>query len=183
MREAVWMRALPAGLQRAKRCGCGHCPPRSGVDAAQLPLWTLFRGWTSERVCFTQRGYVGAFNVAFCLGSRLLFAAWRQTGRLAVACVSIPPGRERHSCVLAVSVRLSAFVGSLRVWPFLYGDLDGVPGTRRTRLAARRLCVFAQAHWLCGVFRGEYVGGYAPPNLRQRVFDSLDSLHAAAGLR
>ena len=66
----------------------------------------------------------------FALGSRLLFAAWRQTGRLAVACVSIPPGRERHLCVLAVSVRLSAFVGLLRVWPFLYGDLDGVPGTR-----------------------------------------------------
>ena len=94
------------------------------VEAAQPPLWTLLRGWTSERVRFTQRGYVGTFNVAFCLGSRLLFAAWRQTGRLAVACISIPPGRERHSCVLAVSVRSSAFVGSLRVWPFLYGDLD-----------------------------------------------------------
>ena len=45
------------------------------------------------------------------------------------------------------------------------------------------MCVFAQAHWPCSAFRREYVGGYAPPNLRQRVFDSLDSLHAAAGLR
>ena len=36
--------------------------------------------------------------------------------------------------------------------------------------------------WLCYVFRGESVGGCAPPNLRQRVFDSLDSPHAAAGL-
>ena len=48
--------------------------------------------------------------------------------RLAICSVPVPPGRDRHSCVLAVSVRLSAFVGSLRVWPFLYGDLDGLPG-------------------------------------------------------
>ena len=42
-------------------------------------------------------------------------------------------------------------------------------------------CVFAQPHWLCGVFRREYAGA-ARPRLRQRVFDSLDSPHAAAGL-
>ena len=59
---------------------------------------------------------------------------------------------------------------------------DGRCGGRGTGLAARPLCVFARAHWLCCAFRGEYVGGCAPPNLRQRVFDSLDSLHAAAGL-
>ena len=35
--------------------------------------------------------------------------------RLAISCVPIPPGRDRHSCVLAASVRLSALVGSLRV--------------------------------------------------------------------
>ena len=55
-------------------------------------------------------------------------------------------------------------------------------GYEGTGLAAWTLRVFAQAHWRCCAFRGEYVGGYAPPNLRQRVFDSLDSLHAAAGL-
>ena len=65
---------------------------------------------------------------AFVLGSRLLFAAWRQTGRLAVSCVPIPPGRDRHSRVLDVSARLSALVGSLRAWTFLCGDLDGVVG-------------------------------------------------------
>ena len=83
------------------------------------------------------------------------------------------------------ALRLSAFVGSLRNCAFICGDLDGVTGdagTRGTGLAARLLCAFAQAHWLCESFRGEYVGGCAPPNLRQRVFDSLDSLHAAAGL-
>ena len=63
-----------------------------------------------------------------CLGSRLLFDALRQTGRLAVSCVPVPPGRDRHSRVLVVSVRLSALAGSLRVCTFLYGDPDGLPG-------------------------------------------------------
>ena len=52
----------------------------------------------------------------------------RQTGRLAGCCVSIPPGRDRHSCVLEVLARLSALAGSLRVWTFFYGDLDGITG-------------------------------------------------------
>ena len=46
----------------------------------------------------------------------------------------------------------------------------------------RPLCVFAQPHWYCYAFRREYAGA-TRPRLRQRVFDSLDSLHAAAGLR
>ena len=37
---------------------------------------------------------------ALFLGSRLLFVL-RQTGRLAIRSVPIPPGRDRHSCVLA----------------------------------------------------------------------------------
>ena len=76
------------------------------------------------------------------------------------------------------ALRLSALAGSLRVWPFICGDLDGDGGTG---LAARPLCAFAQSHWHCCAFRGEYAGA-ARPRLRQRVFDSLDSLHAAAGL-
>ena len=57
----------------------------------------------------------------------------------------------------------------------------GERGNGGTRLAARPLCSFAQAHWPCRSFRREYAGA-ARPRLRQRVFDSLDSLHAAAGL-
>ena len=38
------------------------------------------------------------------------------------------------------ALRLSALAGSLRVWPFICGDLDGDGGTG---LAARPLCVFA----------------------------------------
>ena len=59
--------------------------------------------------------------------------------------------------------------------------LRGTRGYEGTGLAARRECVFARAHWRSESFRGEYAGA-ARPRLRQRVFDSLDSLHAAAGL-
>ena len=87
------------------------------------PALQFWRGGLSS-VCARHCGSIAVF----CLGSRLLFAALRQTGRLAVSYVPVPPGRDRHSCVLAVLARLSAFAGSLRVWSFLCGDLDGVAG-------------------------------------------------------
>ena len=54
-------------------------------------------------------------------------------------------GRDRYSCVLAVLARLSGLAGSLRVCAFLYGDPDGLPGTRghgatRKRGWRRGLC-------------------------------------------
>ena len=89
----------------------------------------------------------------FILGSRLLFDALRQTGRLAISCVSIPPGRDRHSCVLAALVRLSALAGSLRVWPFICGDPDGGTGDTRNeergpeeRGWRRGLCALLRKH-------------------------------------
>ena len=95
----------------------------------------------------------------FCLGSRLLFAALRQTERLAVSCVPVPPGRDRHSCVLG------ALFGYLPLWfhfgivRFICGDLDGVAGDAGLRgLAARPMCAFTQALWPCYAFRGEYAG-------------------------
>ncbi len=54
--------------------------------------------------------------------------------------------------------------------------------TRRMESAARCGGIFAQSHWLCKVFRREYVGGCAPPNLRQRAIGSLDSLHLIRGV-
>ena len=73
-------------------------------------------------------------------------------------------------------VRLSSFVGSLGACVFLCGDPD-----ERTKSATRHGCAFAKTHWPCHVFRGEYAGA-ARPRLRQRVIDSLDSLHLVRGV-
>ena len=143
---------------RSCRGACPHARP------AMRFCWGVLRSARVRRCGFG--GVIGARRASgvavllgrFALGSCLLFAAWRQTGRLAICFVSILPGRDRHSRVLDASARLSAFVGSLRVEPFISGDHDGLPGTRGTGLAARPLYSFARAYWLCGVFRGEYVG-------------------------
>ncbi len=91
--------------------------------------------------------------VALCLGSRLLFAAWRQTGRLAISCVSIPQveiafvrsrsvgvviGLCRFTSGLAVSCRRSRRV---------IGDTEngergyGVGGAALVRLCAAALAL------------------------------------------
>ena len=101
---------------------------------------------------------------AFAFGSRLSFFLCQEK-RDGLRCLAfLFRGSRSPSCVLAVSVQLSAFVGSLRVWMFFYGDLDGLPGCggRGTGLAARPLCVFAQPHWRCCAFRGEYAGAARP---------------------
>ena len=65
-------------------------------------------------------------------------------------------GRDRHSCVLELSVRLSGFVGSLRACAFLYGDPDGERkgrgnaenggnGERSRRRGRVRFCVIVLA--------------------------------------
>ena len=71
--------------------------------------------------------------------------------RLAMSCVSIPPGRDRHSCVLAMSVWLSAFgrfTSGLCVSLWRSRRVTGTRGTgiRDTGTAARPLCAFVQAH-------------------------------------
>ena len=53
---------------------------------------------------------------------------------------------------------------------------------RRTESAARQ-SAFLRDHIGFAVFSAGSTLGLRAPNLRQRVFDSLDSLHAAAGLR
>ncbi len=119
---------------------------------------------------------------ALCLGSRLSFSSLRKKRRLAIACVPVPPGRDRHSRILQCRrgyLPWRVHFGFARFWRAISTG-DGMRGTG-DGAAARRLCVFAQPHWLCGVFRRENAGA-ARPRLRQRVFDSLDSPHAAAGL-
>ena len=78
----------------------------------------------------------------FSLGSRLTLRFYRGVlPRFTPAVCRIAPnrtacgilrfysaGRDRHLCVLAVLARLSSLAGSLRVWAFVCGDLDGVAG-------------------------------------------------------
>ena len=79
----------------------------------------------------------------------------RQTGRLAICCVPIPPWVEIAIRAFSDLVRLSGFVGSLRACAFLYGDPDGGRRDGRRRDAgdgerSRRRGV--------GVFLREHIG-------------------------
>ena len=132
------------------------------------------------------------------LSRRFVFVARPLCGSLAAFCVRVTPAVCRMSAKQdglryvsflfrrgsgspvvrsRASIRLFGLAGSLRAWAFSYGDPD-----EGTESAARRKSAFAQAHWLCHVFRGEFVGGCAPPNLRQRAIGSLDSLHLIRGV-
>ena len=162
-----------------RRCGSG------GDIAFEVHLPSRFY----RRVCLRFTPALAVLSPRLPLVHACLFSFVRKKETACDMLRSYSAGSRSPSCVLAVSVRLSAFVSSLRVWIFFYGDLDGLPGCggRGTGLAARPLCVFAQPHWRCCAFRGEYAGA-ARPRLRQRVecgsgtAASLDSLHAAAGL-
>ena len=125
--------------RRASPPPWGSCRPQAFCSPFEcVPAIGRRRAFLSE--CRTFISSLPRVPIAaFCVRSRLLFAALRQTGRLAVSCVPVPPGRDRHLCVLVMSARLSAFAGSLRVWPFLCGDPDGVArgrGGRRTENGA-----------------------------------------------
>ncbi len=95
------------------------------------------------------RGALSRFTPAVCLA----------TNRTACGMLRFySAGRDRHSCVLAALARLSALAGSLRVGCLFAAISTGLPGTRGTGLAARRLCAFARAHCRCESFRREYAG-------------------------
>ena len=71
----------------------------------------------------------------------------RQTERLAICSVPIPPWVVIAIRAFSDVARLSGFVGSLRACAFLYGDPDGErKGTRGTEAAARCKCAFACPH-------------------------------------
>ena len=67
---------------------------------------------------------------AFCARSRLLFAAQRQTDRLAICCVPIPAWVEIAFRAFSNVVRLSGVLGSLWACAFFAGDSDGVTEER-----------------------------------------------------
>ena len=97
-------------------------------------------------------------------------------------------GRDRHSCVLESSVRLSGFVGSLRACTFLYGDPDGErKGTRGTESAARQSAFLRDHIGFAAFSAGSPLGRNVEaalrprPRLRQGVIDFLDSLLIRGG--
>ena len=161
------MCASPCGFVRGI---CARCAP----DIAALLGWL-------RSICVSPCGSVAAFG----LGSRLLFDALRQTGRLAVSCVPIPPWVEiagsAFSWCRCGYLPWRVHFGFVRFFmAFSTGNRDVGNGvTRGTGLAARRLCVFAQSHWPCNAFRREYVGAArpkpAPKSLR------LSGLSSGAG--
>ena len=92
-----------------------------------------------------------------------------------------------RSCGVGAVICLGGFTSGLCVSlgrsRRVTGDTwNGGTGYGRTGSAARPLCVLRKHIGLAGLSAGSTLGLRAP-NLRQRVFDSLDSLHAAAGLR
>ena len=170
--DAALLRRFPrrtsgdAALLRRFALGARRCVPVAAVSLARV------------RRC----GSIAAF----CLSSRLSFflCQEKRDGLRYLAFlfrrveIAIRAFSQRSSVIC-----LGGFTSGLAVylWRSRRGTEDAGDGERGTGLAARPLCVFAQPHWYCYAFRGEYAGA-ARPRLRQRVFDSLDSPHAAAGL-
>ena len=123
--------------------------------------------------------------VAFCVWFTPVFFPFSgKKRRLAIGSVSIPPWVGIAGSAFSNVVRLSDFVGSLRVCAFICGDLDGVTGDAGNgeRGWRRGLCASLRSRIGTVMLSAGSTLGLRAPNLRQRVFDSLDSLHAAAGL-
>ena len=157
---------LPFLARLCSRFTPGHC-----VSAAALP------SVHTQLYCSV---------VAFCLGSRLSFSSSRKKRRLAICSVPIPPGRDRHLCVLMPFgvICLGWFTSGLGV--SLWRSRRSCRGTgtelRRERDWRRGLCASLRNHISIAMLSAGSTLGLRAPNLRQRVFDSLDSPHAAAGL-
>ena len=105
------------------------------TSALAVYLWRFRRGYDRSWLCEKERrdGGVPFVMMRFYCGvlrsvHACLFSFVRKKETACGILRSYSAGRDRHSCVLAVLARLSAFAGSLRVWPFFCGDLDGVTG-------------------------------------------------------
>ena len=85
-------------------------------------------GWPCGSVAAFYPRLMAGFAVLsrrFAIGSRLSFSSLRKKRRLAIACVPVPPGRDRHSHVLQCWRGYLPLAGSLWGCAFLYGDPDG----------------------------------------------------------
>ncbi len=99
--------------------------------------------------------------------------------RLAICSVPIPPGRDRHSCVLMPFgvICLGWFTSGLGV--SLWRSRRSCRGTgtelRRERDWRRGACALLRNRIGLAMLSAGSTLGLRAPNLRQRVFDSLDS--------
>ena len=157
------MRNWGAGDERARHCGSVAAVCRRFAHGIAVLL---------ERLAF---------------GSRLSFFLCQEK-RDGLRCLAFL-FRRVEIAIRAFSLCLYGYLplaGSLRVCAFLYGDLDGVTGVRRTGILGwrRGFCALLRNHigfemLSAGRTLGQKVeAALRPrPRLRQRVFDSLDSLH------
>ena len=104
----------------------------------------------------------------------------RQTGRLAICSVPIPPWVEIAIRAFSDVAWLSGFVGSLRACAFLYGDPDGERkgrGGRSRRRGRVRFCVTISTlrRFPRGVRWGLRAPKPAPKSLRLSGLSSFDS--------
>ena len=171
---AVLLRRFAVGLRMALRFCCGGLPSvcawHCGSVAAVCPRFAHGFAILLERLAF---------------GSRLSFVLCQEK-RDGLRCLAFL-FRRVEIAIRAFSECQYGYLplaGSLRVWSFLYGDLDGVTGVRRTGIRGwrRGLCASLRRHIGVAALSAGSTLGLRAPNLRQRVFDSLDSLHAAAEL-
>ena len=163
----------PAGFSAGRgTCARGGCSARRGNS-----------GLGAGRFAVIHAGACGSIAVFCRRFTPVFFPLSGKKRRLAISCVSIPPGRDRHSCVLA------ALFGYLPLWVHfgLARFFMAIPteneGTRRTESAARRKRTFARAHRLCHAFRGEYVGAARPkPAPKSLRLSGLSSRCGGVGL-
>ena len=124
---ALRLAGFSSGWRDCARGGCSaeRCGSRAGA------VFVLLRSCGSIGMsCARSRPSYVPIGMSYAR-SRLLFAALRQTERLAICSVPVPPWVGIAIRAFSMAVRLSDLVGSFRACAFLYGDPDGVTKRRR----------------------------------------------------
>ena len=148
------LRFTPAVCLLTNRTACGmlrfySAGSRSPFVRSRGVGAVIGRGGNAELVCAAMRFLSPRLAFGLRLSSRLycgvlssvhacLFSFVRKKETACDALRFYSAGRDRHSCVLVMLARLSAFVGSLRVCAFLCGDLDGIAGDAGNRATKER---------------------------------------------
>ena len=122
------------------------------------------------RACHTFLSGCLMFDHACCL------PPVRQTERLAICFVPVPPWVVIAIRAFSDVAWLSGFVGSLRACAFLYGDPDGErKGTRGTESAARRSAFLRDHIGFAAFSAGSTLGLRAPDCAKETCLPGLSS--------